>query len=52
MDVDGFYYETWYTMPVHLRNHYVEVIKRKSQEKNRKAQQQAQHFSQNIKGAK
>ena len=52
MDVDGFSYETWYAMPVHLRNHYVEVIKRKAQEKNRKAQQQAQRFSQNIKGAK
>lgn len=52
MDVDGFSYETWYTMPVHLRNHYIEVIKRKSQETSRKAQQQAHRFSQNVEGVK
>lgn len=54
MNVKGFAYETWYNMPVHLRNHYTSVIKKKTDEQNKKSQQEVQrtkHFS-NIKGAK
>ena len=54
MNVKGFAYETWYSMPVHLRNHYIGLIKMKTDEKNTKAQQEVQrakHFS-NIKGTK
>lgn len=36
MDVEGFSYETWYSMPVNLRNYYMKVIqdvnKKKKQE--------------------
>jgi hypothetical protein len=42
MNIKGFTFETWYNMPVQLRNHYVEIIKQKVEEKNKKAQLQAQ----------
>ena len=42
MNVDGFSFETWYNMPIQLRNHYVKVIKQKIEEKNKNAQLQAQ----------
>ena len=54
MNIKGFSYETWYNMPVHLRNLYTGLIKKKTEEENKKSQQQVQrakHFS-NIKGAK
>ena len=54
MNVKGFAYETWYSMPVHLRNHYTGLIKTKTEEQNRKSRQEvqrAQHVS-NIKGTK
>ena len=54
MNVDGFSYETWYTMPVNLRNHYIIVIQNQTDEKNKQLKQmrqQEQRFS-NIKGIK
>ena len=54
MNVKGFAYETWYSMPVHLRNHYTGLIRKKTDELNKKSEQEVQrakHFS-NIKGAK
>ena len=48
MNVDGFAFETWYNMPVQLRNHYVELIKDKVEEKNKKAQRQAQQQTQRF----
>ena len=55
MNVDGFAFETWYTMPIQLRNHYIEVVKRKVEEKSQKAQTQAQQQTQrfsNLRGTK
>ena len=54
MNIKGFAYETWYNMPVHLRSHYTSIIKKKTDERNKKSQQEvqrAQHLSK-IKGAK
>ena len=54
MNVKGFAYETWYSMPVHLRNHYTGLIRKKTDELNKKSEQnvqRAKHFS-NIRGAK
>ena len=48
MNIKGFTFETWYNMPVQLRNHYVEVVKRKFDERNDKAQRQAQKQTQRF----
>ena len=48
MNVDGFSFETWYNMPIQLRNHYVTVIKEKVEEKNKRAQLQAQQQTQRF----
>ena len=32
MNVDGFTYETWYNMPIHLRTYYIDVIQKKTKE--------------------
>ena len=55
MNVDGFSFETWYNMPIQLRNHYIEVVKRTVAEKDQKAQRQAQQQTQrfsNLRGTK
>jgi hypothetical protein len=36
MNTEGFSYETWYTMPVYLRNYYMILIK----EENKRRQDQ------------
>ena len=33
MNVDGFNYESWYNMPIHLRTYYVDVIGQKTEER-------------------
>ena len=35
MNVKGFAYETWYNMPVHLRNYYINVVRKKIKEQNK-----------------
>tara|TARA_R110000824_G_scaffold144925_1_gene313101 strand:- start:1837 stop:1983 length:147 start_codon:yes stop_codon:yes gene_type:complete len=32
MNVEGFTYESWYKMPVHLRTYYISVIEEKTEE--------------------
>ena len=32
MNVDGFTYESWYNMPIHLRTYYTAVIEKKADE--------------------
>tara|TARA_R110000824_G_scaffold399227_1_gene604349 strand:+ start:795 stop:944 length:150 start_codon:yes stop_codon:yes gene_type:complete len=32
MNVDGFTYESWYNMPIHLRTYYTAVIEQKADE--------------------
>ena len=51
MNVEGFSYETWYNMPVRLRNHYVVVIRKQTDAKNKQMKQQEHRLS-NIKGLK
>ena len=33
MNVEGFTYESWYKMPVHLRAYYVNVIEKRTEER-------------------
>ena len=38
MNVEGFSYESWYMMPVHLRTYYTDVIQKKTEENTEKLQ--------------
>ena len=31
MNVEGFTYEVWYTMPVHMRNWYISLVREESE---------------------
>jgi hypothetical protein len=46
MNIKGFSYETWYNMPVHLRSHYLSVIKKKVEEQNKRIKKQARSIYQ------
>ena len=37
MNVEGFTYESWYKMPVHLRAYYVSVIEKRTEEQMKEA---------------
>jgi len=47
MNIKGFAYETWYTMPVHLRTHYLRVIQKKVEEQNKLNKQSSQSIYKN-----